>query len=399
MAGMEGMRRTIAIVTGTRAEYGLLRWLMADLRQDPRVSLRLVVAGTHLSSAHGETWREVAADGFDIDARVEMQLSSDTGVGTAKSVGLATIGFADAFDRIAPDLIVVLGDRFEVLAAAQTAMALRIPIAHIHGGESTEGLWDEAIRHAVTKMAHLHFVATERFRDRVVQLGEHPARVFVTGAPGLDATRRLDLLDGRALADSLGWDPTDRFVVVTHHPVTLTGEDPADEIAGLFTALDRFPDHRVLATRPNADAGGVRAREALDAEAAARGERVHVVDSLGQLRYLSACRLSRCVVGNSSSGLIEAPAVGTPTVNIGDRQRGRLSGETVLDCDSTPDAIAGALASALGDARQAAASEAVSPYGDGHASGRIAEICAAHPLDGILVKSFFDLEARACALP
>jgi len=396
---MEPIRRTIAVVTGTRAEYGLLRWLMGDLRDDPRVSLKVVVSGAHLCVGQGETWREIVADGFDIDARVEMQLASDTGVGTAKSVGLGTIGFADAFDRLRPDLLIVLGDRFEALAAVQAAMALRIPIAHIHGGEATEGLWDEAIRHAITKMSHLHFVAAAPFKDRVVQLGEHPDRVFVTGAPGLDATLRLDLLERGELARSLGWDPGARFFVVTHHPVTLSDADPADEIAALFAALDQFSDHRILATRPNLDAGGGRARGALDLEASRRGDRVMVVDSLGQHRYLSAVKSARCVVGNSSSGLIEAPALGTPTVNIGSRQQGRLRGETVIDCGTTVDAISDAVGTALGERQQQSCRLARSPYGDGDASRRISEQCAVHPLDGILVKSFFDLEPRTCALP
>lgn len=391
---MKGNQRRIAVVTGTRAEYGLLRWLMDDLRHEPGALLQTVVTGSHLMAVHGESWRAIEADGFLIDAKVDLGLAedADSGVAVARALGVGTAGFADAFAGLRPDLVIVLGDRYEILAAAQAAMALRLPVCHIHGGEATEALWDEAIRHAVTKMSHLHCVAAEPFFDRVVQLGEQPDRVFVTGAPGLDAIRRLDLQARGELARSLGWDPGERFVVMTYHPVTLVDDDPGEAVSALFEALDQFPDVRVLATRPNVDAGGARANEALDACASARPDRVHVVASLGQLRYLSAVRAAGAVIGNSSSGIIEAPALGTPTVNIGERQRGRLRASSVIDCAETPDEIAAALRHAL-----AMTCEPSSPYGDGDASRRIADLVTRHPLDGILLKSFFDLEVLSCA--
>ncbi|MAG56284.1 MAG: UDP-N-acetylglucosamine 2-epimerase (hydrolyzing) [Planctomycetes bacterium] len=389
-------KRHICVVTGSRAEYGLLRWLLEELRDDPRVELQLCVTGTHLSFAHGETWRTIVDDGFTIDAKVEMQLASDTGVGTAKSVGLGMTGFADAFARLSPDIVVVLGDRFEVLAAAQTAMALRTPIAHIHGGESTEGLWDEAIRHAVTKMAHLHFVAADSFRDRVVQLGEDPTRIFVTGAPGVDATERVDIPDAERLERELGVS-LQPFFLVTYHPVTLADGDPTIAVQELFAALDRFPDHRVLVTGTNADAGGARIQTAMTRFAAARGSRVRVVDTLGQRRYLAAVRAAEAVVGNSSSGLIEAPSLATPTVNLGDRQRGRLRADSVVDAAEHVGDIEAALHEVLDPGFQAGIVGMVNPYGDGNASQRIAHLLVDQPLDGILMKRFHDLEVPSCA--
>lgn len=380
-------RRRVCAFTGTRAEYGLLRWLMEDLRDDPAVALQVLASGAHLCPEFGYTVTAIEADGFTIDARIDMLLASDSPVAVAKSMGLGVIGYADALDRLRPDILVILGDRYEALAIAQTAMALRIPIAHIHGGEATEGVIDEAIRHAITKMAHLHFTAAEPYRRRVIQMGEAPERVFAVGAPGLDNLHRLPLPDRATLESELGFTLTSPVLLVTYHPVTLSTIDPAVPMAALLDALDRFPAARVVFTKANADAHGRALNRMIDDYAAARPGRVLASPSLGQRRYLALMRLADAVVGNSSSGIIEAPAAGTPTVNVGDRQRGRLRAPSVIDCAEDTEAIAEAIAAALAGTVTATDS----PYGGGGASARMATLLRDLPLDGLLDKRFYDL--------
>lgn len=381
--------RKICVVTGTRAEYGLLYWLLREIEADEALTLQLVVTGMHLAPEFGMTVESIERDGFPIAERVEMLLSSDTPVGVAKAIGLGVIGFADVLARLQPDVVVVLGDRFEVLAVAQAALVARIPLAHLHGGEVTEGAFDDAIRHAITKMAHLHFVAAEPFRQRVIQMGEHPDRVFLVGAPGLDHLKRSPLLDRDALEAALGVPLRTPTLLVTYHPVTLDAGDPAEPLRELFAALDRLPDSLVLFTKANADTHGRALNALIDAYAAERPERVRAFASLGQTRYLSALHHADAVVGNSSSGLIEAPAAGVPTVNIGDRQGGRLRGASVLDCAPERDAIGAALARALDPAFRAAVREMASPYGRGDASRRIKDCLKTVPLDGLVKKGFY----------
>jgi len=381
--------RRIAVVTGTRADYGLLHPLLCLLRDDPAVELQLVVTGMHLSPEFGLTHRTIAEDGFPVAAKVEMLLSSDTSVGIAKAIGLGTIGFADALDRLRPDIVVVLGDRFEILAAAQAAMTARIPIAHIHGGEATEGLIDEAIRHAVTKMAHLHFAAAEPYRRRIVRMGEHPDRVFTVGAPGLDWLRVLDPPDLAALERDLGLRLPAPLLLVTYHPVTLADADPAEPLRALLSALDALPEASVVLTKGNADTRGRIINEMIDAFAADRPNAV-AATSLGQQRYLGLLRAADVVVGNSSSGLLEAPSCGTPTVNIGERQRGRLRAPSVIDCQEEAGAIAEAIARALSPAMRDLADRRETPFGDGRASARMAEVLTTFPLSGILMKPFYE---------
>lgn len=391
--------RKVCVVTGTRAEYGLLYWLMQEIAGDSGLELQLVVTGAHLSPEFGSTYRVIEADGFRIDAKVEMLLSSDTAVGSTKSLGLAVIGFADAFERLRPDVVVLLGDRIEVLAAAQAAMVARIPIAHIHGGELTEGVIDEAIRHAVTKMSHLHFTAAEEYRDRVLQLGEAPERVYNTGAVGLDNLSRLQLLTRAELEESLGFALGPGPVLLcTHHPETLSGESPAAAMAEIFRALDRIPGARVVITKANADAGGREINRAIDEYAAARPGRVAAFTSLGQLRYLSLLRAADVVVGNSSSGIIEAPAAGTATVNIGERQRGRLAAPSVITCGGTEAEIVAAIERALTPEFRAVAAEGVTHFGRGGASAAIKRVLKEAPLDAILRKTFHDLRGPAAVV-
>lgn len=386
--------RKICVVTATRAEYGLLYWLLRALRDDASVTLQLVVTGTHLSPAFGMTVNGIESDGFEISDRVPMLLQDDSPQGVTKSLGLATLGMADTFARLRPDALVLLGDRYEMLAAAQAAMIARIPIAHVHGGEATQGLIDEAIRHAITKMAHLHFVAADDFRRRVIQLGETPDHVWTVGATGLDNIARLPLLDRASLEANLGFSLPRPSLLVTYHPVTLSEEDPGASMRTLLEALDETGANLVL-TGVNADTGGSSMRREAEQFAAARPGRVLLVESLGALRYLSVMQHVDAVIGNSSSGLLEAPALGKPTVDIGERQQGRLLAPSVIHCDANAESIRAAVRQALSPAHQALAARRETPYGTPGAAERIAAVLRSHPLEGLLMKRFHDLPAQA----
>jgi UDP-N-acetylglucosamine 2-epimerase (non-hydrolysing) len=383
-------RRKLCVVTGTRAEYGLLYWLMKEIAGDPGLALQLIVTGTHLSPFHGMTVDAILADGFAVDARVDMLLAADTPSAVAKSMALCTIGMAEAFDRLNPDCTILLGDRYELLAAAQAAMLARIPIAHIHGGEATEGLIDEAIRHAVTKMAHLHFVTAEPYGRRVAQMGEDPARIFMVGAPGLDYIRRTPPMSRPELASSLGLRLDRRLFLVTYHPVTLSDADPGKAMQALLQSLGDYPDAEVVITGTNADPGNQSIAAVIDRWVAKAAGRAISTPSLGQRRYLSLMGLADAVVGNSSSGIIEAPAVGTPTVNIGERQRGRLRAASVVDCGESVAEIRAALATALDPAFRASLAGMRSPYGEGGAAERMVAVLRDADLSGILFKRFHD---------
>lgn len=383
--------RKICVVTGSRAEYGLLRWLLEEIRGDAELELQLAVTGMHLSPEFGLTVGEIEADGFPIAARVEMLLSSDTPVGIAKSVALGVAGFADAFARLRPDIVVVLGDRFEIFAAAQAAMLARLPIAHIHGGELTEGAIDDALRHALTKMSHLHFVAAEPYRRRVLQMGEAPERVFCFGSPGLDGVKRAPLLDREALAASLGMALGKQNFLVTFHSATL-GKVPDEEaLEALLAALDGFPEARLFFTHANADAKGRAINERIERYVARQAGRAAAFPSLGRTRYMSLLACADLVIGNSSSGLIEAPLLRTSTVNIGPRQEGRLRAPSVIDCGEDAASIRAAIEKALSPAHREIAGRGESPYGQGDSSARIKDVLKQHPLPGLIVKRFQDL--------
>lgn len=384
------MSRRICVMTGTRADYGHLRWILDDLHHRPDVTLQLMASGAHLSPRHGMTISEIEADGLPIAARVDLALGTDTPLGVAASLGLGVARFAEALSDLKPDLLVVLGDRYEALAVAQAAMVLGIPIAHLHGGEATEGVMDEAIRHAITKMSHLHMVAAEPYRRRVIQLGEAPERVFNTGAPGLDVLTRIALPDLDQLSRDLGMAFPARPLLVTYHPV-IRGADPALMAEELTAALDLFPERPVVVTGVNADPGASAVDAVLHRWAAARPGRAKVFASLGYRRYLGLMAHAALVVGNSSSGIIEAPALKVPTVNIGSRQRGRLRAPSVFDCAEDRQSIVAAMRHALSNDVQTAVTTVASPYGSGGASARIVEILATYPLDGILSKSFHEV--------
>lgn len=383
------MKRKVAVFTATRAEYGLLYWLMKDIQASPALELQVLVTGMHLSPEFGETWKDINNDGFVIDAKVEMLLSSDTTVGVAKSMGLGMLGFADALARLAPDILVVLGDRYEALAVVQTATVMRIPVAHLHGGEITEGAYDDAFRHAISKLAYLHFVAAEPYRQRVIQMGESPGRVFNVGAFGLDHMLRTPRMGRQALSESLDFTLDKPFFLVTYHPETAVQSDVARAFQELLAALDAFPDHQVILTYPNADNGGRAIIPLLEDYAAGNPKRVLAIPSLGFKRYLSAVALSAAVVGNSSSGIIEVPAFGVPSVNIGARQQGRLAADSVLHCDALASSISEALLTALNDAFVERCRHVSNPYGQGRAAADT--VAVLERFVGATPKTFHDL--------
>ena len=384
-------QRRVCVITGSRADYGILYWLMREIRADPRLALLIIATGSHLAPEFGLTYKAIEGDGFRIDRKVEVLLSSDTPIGMSKAVGLGVIGFADALEDLNPDIAVVLGDRFEILAAAQAAFLAGISLGHISGGELTEGAVDDVMRHCITKMSRYHFVATETYKRRVIQLGEPPNTVFNVGGPGLDNIRRLELMDRAPLADSLAIEPTEPFLLTTYHPVTAGSLDARPGMQALLDALDAFPGYKIAFTKPNADAGGRVLGAMIDAYAAAQPHRVRAFTSLGQQRYLSAMKHCAAVVGNSSSGIIEAPAMGKPTVNIGTRQQGRVRASSIIDCGESSGAIQAAIARALSPLFTAQAAETTSLYGDCSASTEICKLLATLDVQRNFAKRFHDL--------
>jgi len=387
------MTRKICVITGTRAEYGQLRWVMKGIKDTAELTLQVIATGMHLSPEFGLTWHEIERDGFAIDHKVEMLTSSDTSVGIAKSMGLGMIGFADALQALKPDLVLVLGDRFEIFAAVSAALVARIPIAHVHGGEATEGVIDEAIRHSITKMSHLHFVAAEEYRRRVIQLGEQPCKVHLVGGLGIDNIKRLALLPRIELEESLEFALGSKSLLVTFHPVTLETATAEYQMAELLAALSELKDTQLIFTLPNADTDG-RALISMVQQFVATHANARAFTSLGQLRYLSTMALVDGVVGNSSSGLAEVPSFRKGTVNIGDRQRGRLMADSVINCDPERSSIGAALHTLYSNQFQASLAAVRNPYGEGGASNKIVELVKAAELDGILKKRFYD-----CATP
>ncbi|HEX2535868.1 MAG TPA: UDP-N-acetylglucosamine 2-epimerase [Chitinophagaceae bacterium] len=361
----------LCIVTGSRAEYGLFYPLLEGISRDPELQLQLLVTGMHLSPEFGLTYRQIEEDGFVIDEKVEMLLSADTGTAIAKSTGLGVIGYADAFRRLQPDWVVVLGDRFETFAAATAAFLSRLPLAHLHGGELTEGALDDGLRHCITKMAYLHFASTERYRERIIQMGEEPERVFHVGAIGLDNIRRLEPLGREALSEKLGLDLERETLLVTFHPATLEVDAAQEQIENLVEALRQFPDQQVVFTLSNADENSRVINRSIHRFAEENPARVKAFTSLGQLNYLSLLRCVTAVVGNSSSGIIEVPSFGIPTVNIGSRQQGRLAADSVIHTGTDTESIRRGLEQALSPSFRAYCRTVANIYGDGHTAPAI----------------------------
>ena len=391
------MKRKICVVTGSRAEYGLLYWLLEEIQKDPDLSLQLVVTCMHLSSEFGLSYRQIEADGFMIDKKVEMLLSSDTPIGISKSMGVAYIGFADAFSELKPDLVVLLGDRFEMFCAAGCACVARMPIAHIHGGETTQGAVDEFFRHAITKMSHLHFASTDVYRKRIIQLGEQPERVFNVGAIGIENIRRLGLLSKQDLEGEIGFDLGDQYFLVTFHPVTLEQATAETQFKNLLLALDKIssgenPPTRLVFTKANADMDGRIINQLIDSYVRENRRMAAAFSTMGQLRYLSAMKHAAAVVGNSSSGIVEAPSLKVPTVNIGDRQKGRVQAEQVINCGPYLDEIVAAVKTTISDEFKRIVLHSTSPYEKADTAINIKRIIKEADLSKIIKKPFFDLD-------
>lgn len=386
--------KRIGIMTGTRAEYGLLKSLMQEINKDNDLELYLIVSGMHLSPEFGMTYKEIEEDGFEINAKVEMLLSSDSPAGISKSIGLGVIGFADEFQRADLDMLILLGDRYEALSAAICAMVMRIPIAHLHGGELTEGAIDEGIRHSITKMSYLHFTSTEQYRNRVIQLGENPERVFYVGALGVENIKKINLMTKEELEKSIHFEIDENTVVVTYHPVTLENNTVEEQFLNLLKVLDRNPKIRMIFTKANADTNGRIVNELIDKYAAQNSERACAFMSLGQKRYLSALKYCRIVIGNSSSGIIEAPSFGKPIINIGDRQKGRICADSVINCGYTQQEIQQAMETALTEEFENKARNCRNPYEKENTAANIISVIKDYLLnDKIkLKKGFYDIK-------
>ena len=385
--------RKIAVFTGTRAEYGLMSALIKGIDESSYAELALIVGGMHLSPEFGYTVSEIQSDGIPVSVKLEFLVSSETPVGISKSMGLAIISAAEYFERERPHILVLLGDRFEAMAVAQAAMIARIPIAHIHGGEITEGAIDESIRHSITKMSHLHFAATDAYVKRIHQLGENPDNIFNSGAPGIDNIKNLELLTKEELSESLEFNLNKKYILVTHHPVTLSADSGIEGLSNLLSILDEYPDYQLIISYPNADTKSRVIIELLEKYYLKDKKRTFLTRSLGARRYLSAVKHCELVVGNSSSGLIEAPTLGVPTVNIGDRQKGRIHGDSVLNCDDSAASIRRTIVHALSSDFRQLSKNAKNPYGDGQSSGKILDMLIKFPLENIVFKQFYDLES------
>lgn len=382
--------KKICVVTGTRAEYGLLYWLMKEIDADGDLELQIIATGMHLSPEFGLTYKEIEKD-FTITKKIEMLLSSDTPVGISKSMGLAQISFAEAYDELKPDIVVVLGDRYEIFSAVSAAMIARIPIAHLHGGETTEGAFDESIRHSITKMSHLHFTAAEEYRRRVIQLGEHPDRVYNVGGMGIENIKRLKLLDKEAFEESIDFKLGEKNVLVTFHPVTLENSTAGHQFQELLNALDTQKDTHIIFTKANSDTDGRIINQMIDDYVAQNQDKSIAFTSLGQLRYLSALQFMDAAVGNSSSGLLEAPSFKIGTVNIGDRQLGRLKAQSIIDCKPDQKSIEEAFEKLYSDEFQMCLENVKNPYGEGMASKQILDVIKSIDLSKLIKKSFYDL--------
>ena len=384
------MARKICIITGTRAEYGLLYWLLKEIEADKELQLQVIVTGMHLSPEFGLTYKEIEKE-FKINKKIEMLLSSDTSVGISKSMGLAQISFAESYDELKPDIVIVLGDRYEIFSATSAAMIARIPIAHIHGGEKTEGAFDESIRHSITKMSHLHFTATEEYKNRVIQLGENPNKVFNVGGMGIENIKRLKLLTKDEFEKSIEFKLNIKNILVTFHPVTLENSTAKEQFQQLLDAIDELEDTNIIFTKANSDTDGRVINQMIDEYVTKNSHKSIVFTSLGQLRYLSSLQYVDAVVGNSSSGLGEAPSFKIGTINIGDRQKGRIKASSVIECEPNKDSILKSFEKLYSKEFQETLKTTINPYGDGCASKKIVEILKSVDLKNILKKSFYDL--------
>ena len=384
------MKKTICVVTATRAEYGLLKPLIFKLKEDKDIDLKVAVTGMHLSPEFGLTYKEIINDNIEIDEKIEILMSSDTNVGVCKSMAIAMISFSDYFNRIKPDMLIILGDRYEIFSIASVATVLNIPIAHLHGGELTEGAYDDAFRHSITKMSYLHFTSCEEYRKRVIQLGENPNRVFNVGAIGLDNVKNSKLLTLKELEESLNFKLDSPYAVVTFHPETLGDIKVSEQCKNLLEALDYFKNMKFIITKANGDNGGREINKIIDEFSEKNKDRIIAVHSLGSIKYLSALKYSTMVIGNSSSGIIEAPFFKIPTINIGDRQKGRIQGKSIINCISDKNSIINAINMALSEEFKEEIKSIENLYGNGDTSLKILNKLKEN-LNVNLKKEFYDL--------
>lgn len=383
--------RKICVVTGTRAEYGILCGLMKRIKSDNDLCLHVIATNMHLSPEFGLTYKDIEKDGFIIDKKVEMMLSSDSSNATVKSVGLATIGFADAYEDLKPDLVLVLGDRFEILAAVTAALLYKIPVAHLHGGEITEGAFDDAIRHSITKMSHLHFTSTQMYANRVVQMGENPDRVFNVGSLSVENIKKCQLLSKSELETSLNFKLGDKFFLVTFHPVTLEDQSAEHQFENLLDVLSKYIEYKIIFTLPNSDTGGRVIIKMIADYVDKNNDRCAQYKSLGLIRYLSAMKYCAGVIGNSSSGIIETPSFGIPTLNIGDRQKGRITASSVISVASTYEGIDNGLRIITSDDFVSQAKQTNNVYEKANTCEEILSVLKTYSLENIVVKSFYDI--------
>lgn len=384
--------RKICVFTGTRADYGIMSRLVHLIDKDPDLQLQIIATNMHLSPEFGMTYKEIENDGFKIDKKVEMMLSSDTATGTVKSMGLALIGFADALEDLKPDLAVILGDRYEMLAAAEACLINKVPIAHIAGGAISEGAYDDAIRHSITKMSHLHFTETDEYRKRVIQLGEHPDRVWSTGALGVNNIRNEQIMPLSELESSLDFHLGEKFLLITFHPVTMENATAAEQCENLLTALREVNrEYQLLFTLPNSDTDGRVIIQKIKDYVSKNSDRAFAITSLGKRRYYSALKYTTAVIGNSSSGLVEAPSFHIPTLNIGNRQQGRTRGESVIDVVATYEGIREGLNKALSTDFMNRAKKSNNPYEKENTLLAIFNTIKTYPLEGLIKKHFYDL--------
>jgi len=384
--------RKICVITGTRAEYGLLYWLMKEVDADKELELQIIATGMHLSPEFGNTYQQIENDSFVINKKVDMLLSSDSEVGIAKSMGLGMIGFADAFNDLNSDVVVVLGDRFEIFSAVTAAMIAKIPVAHLHGGEATEGAFDESIRHSITKMSHLHFTATEEYKSRVIQLGEHPDRVFNVGGIGIENIKRLQLQSRNEFEKSIDFKLNKQNILVTFHPATLENATAKEQFQELLDAIDELEETNIIFTKANSDTDGRIINQMIDKYVAKNSYKSIGFTSLGQLRYLSALQYMDAMVGNSSSGLTEAPSFKIGSINIGDRQKGRIKADGVIDCFPDKVSIKNAFKVLYSKEFKVVIKTSKNPYGDGCASKKIVKVLKTTQFNNILKKEFFDIK-------
>jgi GDP/UDP-N,N'-diacetylbacillosamine 2-epimerase (hydrolysing) len=382
--------RKICVVTATRAEYGSLFWIMKEIDRDSSLELQLIVTGAHLSAEFGLTYKEIQKD-FCIDKKIEILLSSDSAIGISKSMGLIQISFAEAYDDLKPDAVVILGDRYELLSAASSAMILGLPIVHLAGGERSEGAFDESIRHAITKLSHIHCAATEEYKNRIIQLGENPRNVFNVGGFGIDNILRLKLLSKKEFEKSINFKLNKKNILLTFHPVTLEKDSSQKQFQELLDSVDDLKDTNIIFTKANSDTDGRIINQMIDKYVAKNSDRSVEFTSLGQLRYLSALQYVDAMVGNSSSGLAEAPSFKIGTINIGDRQKGRIKADSVIDCLPDKASIKNAFKVLYSKEFQSVIKTSKNPYGDACASKKIIKVLKTVQLDDILKKEFFDI--------